>query len=135
MIFTSYFAKLNKFPDNVIPIAICVKTPSWYNGIHYNKLVPSYDMFREWKETQDDDTYVERYNSEVLDKLDVMQVLKDIELLLLREERLKLKFPIQYNPVWHVALVCYEKYDGFCHRHLVSEWLRNQGVECDEMRL
>ena len=29
-IYTSYFAKLKKLPDNIIPISICAKVPNWY---------------------------------------------------------------------------------------------------------
>lgn len=33
MIYTSYFAKLNKLPKNITPISICGKAPSWYGVI------------------------------------------------------------------------------------------------------
>jgi hypothetical protein len=29
MIYTSYFAKLRKMPNNIIPVAICAKIPEW----------------------------------------------------------------------------------------------------------
>ena len=29
MIYTSYFAKLKALPNNIIPISICAKVPSW----------------------------------------------------------------------------------------------------------
>ena len=31
-----------------------------------------------------------------------------------------------------IALVCYEKPNDFCHRHLVGKWLRENGIECRE---
>ena len=31
-----------------------------------------------------------------------------------------------------IALICYEKPSDFCHRHLVAEWFRNHGHNCEE---
>lgn len=28
-----------------------------------------------------------------------------------------------------VVLLCYEKADAFCHRHLVSDWLHSYNIE------
>lgn len=33
-----------------------------------------------------------------------------------------------------IALICYEKPSDFCHRHLVAEWLNQNGYRCDEWR-
>ena len=30
------------------------------------------------------------------------------------------------------ALICYEKPSDFCHRHLVSEWLKERGFDIEE---
>ena len=38
MIYTSYFGKLKSLPKNIIPIAICAKSPNFYNGLEYKKL-------------------------------------------------------------------------------------------------
>ena len=37
MIYTTYFAQLRNLPKNIIPISICAKAPSWYNGLQYKK--------------------------------------------------------------------------------------------------
>jgi uncharacterized protein (DUF488 family) len=31
-----------------------------------------------------------------------------------------------------IALICYEKPSDFCHRHLVSKWLNENGYDCIE---
>ena len=49
MIYTTYFAKLKKLPDNVIPISICGKAPGWYGGLQYKKLAPKYDFLSNGK--------------------------------------------------------------------------------------
>ena len=33
---------------------------------------------------------------------------------------------------FHVALVCYETPEKFCHRHLVSKWLQDNNIDCAE---
>ena len=43
-IYTSYFAKLKFFPKDLIPISICAKAPSWYDGLQYKKVAPTYDI-------------------------------------------------------------------------------------------
>ena len=31
-----------------------------------------------------------------------------------------------------IVLLCYERPTDFCHRHLVSAWFREHGIECKE---
>ena len=33
-----------------------------------------------------------------------------------------------------IALICYEKSEDFCHRHLVAYWLKCNGYECEEYK-
>ena len=117
LIYTTYFAKLNKLPKDVVPIAICGKVPEWYIGFRYKPLAPKYTFFMEWKKNRDNNYYIEHFNKEVLDKLDANEVVND--LLRLSNGRM-------------FALVCYEKPAEFCHRHLVADWLINNGYACDE---
>lgn len=135
MIFTSYFAKLNKLPKNVIPISICGKAPAWYTGVQYKKLAPRYDFFIKWKESHDDSYYIERFQAEVLDMLSITEVLTELQLLIPDDIKAQMQSPFYNNPNWHVALICYEKPSDFCHRHLVASWLRSSGYECVEILL
>lgn len=135
MIFTSYFAKLNKLPENVIPISICGKAPAWYTGAQYKKLAPRYDFFMKWKESHDDSYYIEHFQAEVLDVLSVTQVLTELQILMPDDIKTQMRSPFYNNPNWHVALICYEKPSDFCHRHLVAGWLRSNGYDCDEILL
>ncbi len=32
-------------------------------------------------------------------------------------------------------LLCYEKPENFCHRHILAEWLRKNGYKCEELEL
>ena len=132
MIYTTYFAKLKYLPKNVIPISICGKAPSWYTGLQYKKLAPKYNFFIKWKETHDNDYYVEHFQKEVLSPLDFIKTIHELHLLLPYEVREKIQSSIWDASDWHIALVCYEKPSGFCHRHLVAQWLNTQGIKCEE---
>jgi uncharacterized protein YeaO (DUF488 family) len=119
MIYTSYFANLKKLPPDVIPISICGKAPDWYKGVQYKKLAPKYDFFMEWKKTHDNDYYIEHFQKEVLDTLDINQVLRDL---------------LDLSKTGNIALICFEKPTDFCHRHLVADWLNQNGLDVKEYK-
>lgn len=125
MIYTSYFAKLKELENhNIIPISICGKAPDWYKGLQYKKLAPKYGFFMEWKRNHDNDYYIEHFQKEVLDGLDATEIILDFS-------RRAYGFNVGENDI---ALICYEKPSDFCHRHLVSEWLNQNGFKCEEWR-
>lgn len=132
MIYTSYFAKLKSLPNNVIPISICGKAPDWYKGLQYKKLAPKYDFFIKWKETHDNDYYVEHFQKEVLDTLDVIRTLHELHLLLPYDVKVDIQSSVWSNPDWHIALICYEKPNDFCHRHLVADWFNKYNINVEE---
>ena len=93
-------------------------------------LAPKYELLMQWKENHDKDYYIRRFNDDILSKLDANCVLN--------EEASnnvigKLQTPIWMDPEYHIALICYEKSSDFCHRHLVSNWFRCNGYECEEL--
>jgi uncharacterized protein YeaO (DUF488 family) len=112
-IYTGYFDILEKLPKDIIPISICGKAPGWYNGIQYKNLAPKLKFFLEWKENKDNNFYIKNFNEQVLSKLNKEQVLKDL---------------YKISEGKDIILICYEKPDEFCHRHLVASWL-NYNVE------
>lgn len=122
MIYTTYFGNLKKLPENIIPISICGKAPNGWNGLQYKKLAPKYSFFKIWKETQDNNYYIEHYENEVLKSLNCVEVIADLKHLCDKS---------MYSSV-DIALVCYEKPEDFCHRHLVADWLIQNGYECKE---
>ena len=123
MIYTSYFAKLKSLPENIIPISICGKAPDWYKGLQYKKLAPKYGFFMEWKKNHDNDYYIKCFSEQVLDKLNALTVMRDlIDLVNSMEDHIGKE----------IALICYEKPSDFCHRHLVTEWLKKNGLQCKE---
>jgi hypothetical protein len=113
--YTTYFAKLRSLPNNIVPIAICGKSPSWYKGLEYKKLAPKYWFFKEWKENHDNNFYVENYYNEVLALLNIDDVRNELWSMA--------GIIVGAKTQKDIALVCYEKPEDFCHRHLVSEWM------------
>ena len=118
MIYTSYFEKLDVLPKNIIPISICGKAPDWYTGLQYKVLAPKYDFFIKWKENHDNNYYIKCFDEQVLSHLNANDVVK--------------RLFEKSNNNQDIALICYEKPGDFCHRHLVAEWLKKNGYQCDE---
>lgn len=118
MIFTTYFAKLPKLPEDIIPISIAVKPPAGYKGLSYSKLFPTEEMVRRYKKTKDEMSYIRYYQNNILNALNPYDVLEDLRKLAGSDK---------------VALVCYEKPGDFCHRHLVAKWLKRIGITVTEL--
>lgn len=116
MIYTGYYGKLEEYEElGLTPVGISGQLPCWFEGYHFPFFAPSLDIFMKWKNGEiDNNGYIERFIPERLDVLNK----EDVKEKLLQFE----------NPI----LLCYEK-DGFCHRHIVAEWIRqNLGLEVEE---
>lgn len=110
-IYTSYYAKSKKLPDDLVRISIAGKAPAGYVGLEYKKVAPKYGFFMEWKKNHDNDFYIEHFEKEVLNVLDAQRVYDDLERLSNGRD---------------CVLLCYEKSGDFCHRHLVADWLNKK---------
>ena len=91
-------------------------------GLQYKKLAPKYGFFMEWKKNHDNDYYIEHFQKEVLDELDATTVVNELNYL------------VPNVNGKNITLICYEKPSDFCHRHLVAEWLNQNGFKCEEWR-
>lgn len=123
MIYTSFYENIPNLPDNIIPISIAGKSPDNYTGLEYKKLAPKLKFWKEWEKNKDNHFYCEHYKEEVLDKLNIEEVIKDLESLLPNI--------LFNNKNVEICLVCYEK-EGFCHRNIVRNWFCSNGYECME---
>ncbi|MBR3208903.1 MAG: DUF488 family protein [Bacilli bacterium] len=112
MIWTGYFSGYKG--DN--GVAICLYKPYWFQGEQYLPLAPTKRLlywFRETNKGKDaQEIYCRLYKKYVLSKLDVHQVARALD---------------------GKVLLCYEKPGVFCHRHIVAEWLNENGYECKEI--
>ena len=121
MFYTSYFAKLNKIPQGYIPIAICAKKPDFYNGLIYKRLAPPYDILMKYKQDNNIKDYLVGYNDKVLHQLNPDVIASELRELAGGAE--------------NIVLLCYEKSDSFCHRHIVANWFNNNGIKCEELKV
>ena len=136
MIYTTYFANLKNLNREIsCPIAICGKSPNGYKGLEYKKLAPKWWFFKEWKENHDNNFYIENFNKEVLSVTTPNRVMTDIRNLIASVYGMEM---IDFSERWwenvsyDIYLVCYEKPEDFCHRHLVADWLTANGIEVKE---
>lgn len=103
MIYTSNYSKNGTHPNAV---SIAGRCPEWYTGRQYKKLAPKIWFFKKYKEDGDEEFYKIHYRKEVLDVLDPNEVYREIG--------------------ENAILLCWEKSNCFCHRHLVGEWLEEK---------
>jgi hypothetical protein len=66
--------------------------------------------------------YKAEYCREVLDKLDIAEVLSDLQGF----------YPGVDSD--DLTLLCFEAPEKPCHRHWVAEWLREHGIPCEEVK-
>lgn len=117
IIFTSYYAKLRTgYLNN--PISISLYLPRGINLPEYRPLAPSENILSRWKRNHDVDEYIERY-TEQLSRLDPLLVVNSLS---------------EIYHSYECTLLCYERPDSFCHRHLVRQWLNDNGYICHEVR-
>ena len=102
--------RIGKEHPDFVQVAVCGKLVFPWDGLTYSVLAPKRWFFDEWKKDKDTVKYVERFNAEVLDRLDRDHVLADLGRLAGGNDKT-------------VVLMCYERPRDFCHRHLVAEWL------------
>lgn len=119
MIYTSYFGKLKKIPENFTTVSICAGTPKWYNGLTFKKLAPTYHTLMTYKEDSDWDQYTKEYTETVLQKQNAKSVVTELQKLTGNAE--------------NIVLLCYERPEDLCHRHLVARWLTENGYPCEEL--
>ena len=116
MIYTGCFSNIVKY-KNFTPmrtISIARSMPKfaapYVGGVDW-ALAPTWDMLQEYKQgALSIDEYTEQFNRQ----LSTLQS-------------------------WDIAdrhngciLLCWEQPNEFCHRHLVSKWLRDSGYKCEE---
>ena len=115
-IFTSYFAISRKLPPDAVQVSIALYQPKNWGGNCCRSLAPSRNMLDAYKSNNDQEAYKKSYNQ--------MLGVRSQEALF---EGLKLCYEGR-----DVILMCYEKPDAFCHRHLVAAWLKAAGIPCEE---
>lgn len=112
-IYTSYFAKQKELEKlGITCIGICAIPPKWFTGPNMASVAPTKDILFEQKANRDNERYTRRYREEVLCILKEPQLFIDT-----------LKFCSEGKDV---ALLCYEKPEDFCHRHILADFLNEK---------
>jgi hypothetical protein len=100
MILTSNFKTAGHLPKD---IAISQGVPRGWSGRRYKPLAPSWALVKLGRGPEE---FIRCYQSEILDKLDPVQVVKDMG-------------------GDNFIMLCWEAPGEFCHRRVVASWLWN----------
>ena len=93
-----------------------------FNGRVISEFAPKRDFWDKWRsnigkipELENTKYYIEEYYKQVLSKINVQELLKDEE-----------------NPI----LLCYEKGQQFCHRHVLAEYIEMKyGIHVKDIKI
>lgn len=119
MIYTSYYGNAY-IPTNMLRVGISTGMP--YKLDNIRELNPGWELINYYKSTGDKVGYVRIYKEQVLGKLKPIDIINKIR-----------KLSVE-NGFKEVVLLCYERPNDFCHRHLVAEWLREAGYNIEEYK-
>lgn len=119
-IFTSYYKKLESCGVKFMCIQVSNTKPAWFIWDTYElkSVYPKWDLVKGLKQgyiTRDEYTHKYKQQLDTLDKNSIIRQLHQIY----REN--------DYKPI---VLLCYENKSGFCHRHILAEWL---GMDIEEL--
>lgn len=119
--YTGYFANLKSYKD-LIPIAICQYMPKYIGRmLSYKKIAPPENLLSGYKQGNiSNEGYKNIYRNTVLNCLDARNVLNDLK-------------KISEGHLDQIILLCYERPDEFCHRHLFADWFQQKcGIKVHE---
>lgn len=120
-IYTSYFANIeNLEANNIYPVAICNKVPSFFKGPNLESVAPSNSILYEFKDSEKTSADVERYTQRYINEVLCVYRFHPEYLTNL------LEFFSQQEGDKDVALLCYERPEDFCHRHILARWLNER---------
>lgn len=131
MIYTSYFKNPVVLPPKTtLTLAITAYTPEWWSGATYTKVAPPKELVLYYKGAKSrkdiDDSklqayYIDYYNKHVLNNLNAKDVARELQAMagMLGKQ--------------DIVLLCFEKSSDFCHRHVLRDWLNNNGIQCEEV--
>jgi len=113
MLYTSYFANVKNLPKDWKCFYIS-------NSNVYDLAEPLTCVVPSWQ-------LVHSYKDGLVDSLEYTRIYTNM----LESNKEKILEKIKALPN-NSILLCYEKLPKFCHRHVLAEWLRNNGIEIKE---
>ena len=113
-IYTSYFSNIpNLEKAGIACCAICLKVPAFFEGPNLASVAPSGSILMDHKRDHDDKKYKERYINEILCAYRF-------------HPEYITEFLEKISGGRDVALLCYERPEDFCHRHILAEWMNEK---------
>lgn len=121
-IYTGYFARVNQYKTmGLTPISIARNAPQFYDGVKALNFAPSYALLHSYKSELINETEYEAVYREEISKVNLKQTLENIQ-----------RLPSEHGYV----LLCWEKSDSFCHRHILARIIKEQlGIDITEVVL
>jgi uncharacterized protein YeaO (DUF488 family) len=125
MLYTTYFTKMDKIPDDCIKLIITRFPPKWLDVSKYpntyiaKELSPSQELLLKYKKDNNWDEYVIQFYEEMNYRKDMVNMLKKLSNIL--------------NKGIDIYLICYEKDYTHCHRSLLGQYFEEEGIEWKEV--
>ena len=120
-VYTSYFGKMRKFPEDFATIAICVYPPDWFGGFKFEKFCPPEEVFHRYNGSEKTETVWDAFELEYkrkLKRLDAKRAMHELYSM------------FKYKKA--IVLLCWETPDKHCHRHILARWFRHFGFDVKE---
>lgn len=116
-IYTGYFAKAKKYEEmGVTPVSIAQKPPESWSGLSIQELAPRWELVKKYKYGGISwEDYKKEY-FKMLSYFPVEDLIAEVT-----------------DRVGDIVLLCYEKPDALCHRHLLAEYLNSMGYTVREL--
>lgn len=128
MIFTSYFAQIRNFTDNIVPLSIAQYPPKWYTGACTKLLAPPSELLLSYKgQGVSEEEYTKVYTKKIVDLINSGQ----FDLNKLADTVIPFTgdgLPVKDSQTNHLALCCFEKPTDFCHRHILASILSDYQI-------
>lgn len=125
MLYTTYFANIDKVPNDCINLAVTRFPPKWINqgdSPHIaivKELSPSKELLLQYKEDDNWEEYIGSFNAEMINRKDMVAMLQTVKDLLDKGKS--------------VCFTCYEKDYSRCHRSLLGRYFQDKGYEWTEI--
>ena len=125
MLYTTYFAKIDKVPDDYIKLIVTRFPPKWLDISKYpntyiiKALSPSQKLLLKYKKDNNWDEYVSTFIYEMKNRQDMVNILSKLSKALHKGK--------------NICLICYEKDYKHCHRSLLGQYFEEEGIEWEEI--
>lgn len=108
-IYTSYYGNLKNLPNDIKKISISTTIPKKIVCDSYAPAAPPPEILKKYKQNEINEQEYEQEYMQYLNTLDAQKVIHHLRKLARNKD---------------IVLLCYEKSEDFCHRHIFVKWLK-----------